>query len=226
MAPLLDGGLIVDKPRGLTSHDVVAAARRLVGATRVGHTGTLDPLATGVLVLVLGRATRVAQFLAADEKEYVASIRLGLATPSYDAEFVDEEPPPPPGVTDDAIDAALQEFRGVILQTPPAFSAKKVDGRRAYERARKRQPVALAPIPVTVSDLVRLRAADPGVVRVRLVVGSGFYVRSFAHDLGQRLGCGAYLAELRRIRVGRFGLAEAVPFESLGAGAASARSST
>jgi tRNA pseudouridine55 synthase len=219
------GALVIDKPAGMTSHDVVAAARRALGTKRIGHTGTLDPLATGLLVLLVGRATRLSQFLVLDEKEYVADVRLGLSTPTYDAEGLEagggEEPGgirPQPDAA--AIDRALEAFRGTFLQTPPPFSAKKVAGRRAYEHARRQEPVELAPVQVTVRELERLPSADPMRLRLRIVVSSGFYVRSLAHDLGQQLGCGAHLEALRRTRVGRFGLERAVTIDRMGEGAA------
>jgi tRNA pseudouridine55 synthase len=221
-----DGALIVDKPSGMTSHDVVAVARRALGTSRIGHTGTLDPLATGVLVLLVGRATRLCQFLVADEKEYVADVRLGVSTPTYDAEGLGDfrlkaEATEPPQNTRgfrlqaEEIDAALNAFRGTFMQTPPPFSAKKVAGRRAYEHARRQEPVDLKPVQVTVSELERLATDDPLLLRLRVVVTSGFYVRSLAHDIGQRLGCGAHLEGLRRTRVGTFALVDAVSLEQL-----------
>jgi tRNA pseudouridine55 synthase len=215
------GALIVDKPAGMTSHDVVAAARRAMRTKRIGHTGTLDPLATGVLVLLVGRATRLSQFLVLDEKEYVADVRLGVSTPTYDAEGLEPDGrQEPDGIRLQpdaaAIDSALQAFRGAFFQTPPPFSAKKVAGRRAYEHARRQEPVELAPVQVTVRELERRPSADPMLLRLRIVVSSGFYVRSLAHDLGQRLGCGAHLEALRRTRVGRFGLERAATLDRLG----------
>lgn len=211
----LSGVLVIDKPSGPTSHDVVARVRRAIGEKRIGHTGTLDPLATGVLALVVGRATRLAQFLAGDEKEYVASVRLGMATPTYDAEHV--------GIvrlTLDAavargdIDTALAGLRGTYLQTPPPFSAKKIAGVPAYQHARKERVVELTPVEVTVSAL-DVVAFEEDRLELRLVCSSGFYVRTLAHELGQRLGCGAYLEGLRRTRSGEFTLAQAVPLEDI-----------
>ena len=255
------GALLVDKPSGPTSHDVVAFTRRLLKTPRVGHTGTLDPLATGLLVLLVGPATRVAQFLVADEKEYIASVRLGIATPTYDAAsladgvrwpMADGRGPMadgrwPMGVE---LEEVLDRFRGSFLQTPPAFSAKKVAGVRAYERARKSERVVLEPVPVTVRELQVLhhpsdidhrtsdidhrpsdigqRTADAGspdatLLRLRVAVSSGFYVRSLAHELGQALGCGAHLEALRRTRAGRFHVDQAATLDVLDrAGAAAA----
>lgn len=216
------GALLVDKPAGPTSHDVVAATRRALKTSRVGHTGTLDPLATGLLVLLLGPATRLAQFIAADEKEYLATVRLGTATPTYDAaslgEASGEGAPTAAMPSSQAIEAALVHFRGTFLQTPPPFSAKKIAGVPAHEHARKQRPLELAPVEVTVRSLDLLASSDhpsEGLLRLRVVASAGFYVRSLAHDLGQRLGCGAYLEALRRTRAGRFSIEHALSLEAL-----------
>lgn len=207
----MNGVLIVDKPTGPTSHDVVARVRRCVGLRRIGHTGTLDPLASGVLPLVLGRATRLSQFLSADEKEYVADVRLGASSDTYDAMG---RLSPHPASTDDppsagAVEAVLSEFQGTYWQTPPPFSAKKIGGTPAYRFARRDQPVELKPVSVTVSAL-SLLAYDDGLVRLRVRCSSGFYVRTLAHEVGIRLGGGGYLEGLRRTRVGSFHVEEAV----------------
>ena len=232
------GALVIDKPSGPTSHDVVARVRRALGEKRIGHTGTLDPLATGVLVLLVGRATRLAQFLTGDEKEYVADVRLGIATPTYDAEGLPfrlkaEATDPaenfrrkaeatessrgfrlqPEELRPEDIDRALDSFRGTFMQVPPPYSAKKVQGTPAYRHARRQSPVALGPVEVRVHELERIPSDDPALVRLRLVTSSGFYVRSLAHDLGERLGCGAHLEQLRRTRVGRFGETDAVALD-------------
>jgi tRNA pseudouridine55 synthase len=209
-----DGVLVIDKPAGITSHDVVARVRQILGIARVGHTGTLDPAATGVLPLVLGRATRLARFLAGREKAYVATIRLGLATDSHDATGQPIGQPAGPVPSREAVEAAIAGFRGRQWQTPPAFSAKKVGGVRAYVGARKAQAVTLAPVEVTVERL-DVEAVDDDLVRLSLVCSAGFYVRSLAHDLGQVLGCGAHLAALRRTRSGAFELAAALPLDRL-----------
>ncbi len=217
----MNGVLIVDKPLGPTSHDVVARVRRAIGISRIGHTGTLDPLATGVLPLVVGRATRLAQFLSADDKEYVAGIRLGLATATYDAEerLVRNESGDPVAVlpvarrlafTESDVREALTDFQGTYWQVPPPFSAKKVAGRPAYMLARLQKEVELKAVEVTVRELELVHYFD-GLARVRVTSSSGFYVRSLAHDLGQRLGCGAHLETLRRIRAGEFREDQAVP---------------
>lgn len=216
-APALHGVLVVDKPAGPTSHDVVARVRRLTGTRRVGHTGTLDPLATGVLALVLGRATRLARFLGGGEKRYEARIRLGAATDTFDAEGAVTWTSPPPGAegwaalpSADAVAAALAAFVGVIEQVPPAFSAKKVGGVAAHRLARRHRPVPLAPARVELRRADLLACRD-GVADVRLACSQGFYVRALAHELGVRLGCGAHLAALRRTASGEFDEAGAVP---------------
>ncbi|HEX5476142.1 MAG TPA: tRNA pseudouridine(55) synthase TruB [Vicinamibacterales bacterium] len=220
---LRDGALVVDKPAGPTSHDVVAAVRRAVGVPRIGHTGTLDPLATGVLVLLVGRATRLAQFLNGSDKEYLADVRLGFETETDDAEAPPEgETPFDPaidvtGMPAALLDEALAGFRGLFWQTPPQFSAKKVGGRRAYAQARLHQHVELKPVEVRVHELERLSYRD-GRLRLRIVCSAGFYVRSFARDLGRRLGCGAHLASLQRTRAGQFALADARPLDEVLAG--------
>jgi len=217
MTHRLDGVLVVDKPVGPTSHDVVALVRRALREKRIGHTGTLDPLASGVLPLVIGRATRLASLLSSSEKEYEAGVRLGASTDTYDAASLPlgASPPSPPAVDRDAVEAALDRFRGPFEQMPPAYSAKKVGGVAAYKLARRQEPAALRAVPVATHTLV-LVAYDDGLVTLRMVTTPGFYVRSLAHDLGQLLGCGAYLESLRRTRAGAFDLASAVPLEVIG----------
>jgi tRNA pseudouridine55 synthase len=209
-AARLDGVLVVDKPSGPTSHDVVAAIRRLAAPARVGHTGTLDPLATGVLPLVIGRATRLSRFLACGTKVYRAEVQLGVATDSYDA----EGSPVSLGLPGEggrlgwpdaaAVEAALARFRGAYAQTPPPFSAKKVGGTPAHRLARRDRPVALEPVPVVVHRLALLEADGPRLA-LEIECSAGFYVRALAHALGVALGCGAHLAALRRTRSGDFG---------------------
>jgi tRNA pseudouridine55 synthase len=207
---VMDGVLIIDKPAGPTSHDVVARVRRALGISRIGHTGTLDPLATGVLPLVIGRATRLASLLSATDKEYEAGVRLGEATGTYDAAHRSGPPPSAPeGIDAARIERALEEFRGTFTQMPPPYSAKKVDGVPAYKLARRNEPVQLRPVTVTVSALT-LRSFDSGLACLQLRSSAGFYVRSLAHELGARLGCGAYLESLRRVRAGAFDEAAAV----------------
>ncbi len=212
----MNGALIIDKPSGPTSHDVVARVRRALRTPRVGHTGTLDPLATGVLVLLLGKATRLAQFLVADEKEYQAEVQLGIETPTYDAASLPLEWRPDDRRFDvGEVERVVAAFRGTFLQTPPPFSAKKIAGRRAYEDARRQQPVQLKPVEVTVDALELIACSDTGLLSLRIVCGSGFYVRSLAHDIGRRLGCGAHLARLRRTRSGRFAIEDAVSLDEI-----------
>ncbi len=211
-----EGGLVVDKPAGPTSHDVVAVARRALGQPRIGHTGTLDPLATGVLPLLLGRATRLAQFLASSDKTYLATIQFGQATSSYDAAGEPIGAAQPVALDPAAVEAALARFRGRQLQVPPAVSAKKVGGHRAYDLARRDQPVDLAAVEVEVTELT-LVGCEGARADVRVTCSAGFYVRSLAHDLGTAMGVGAHLAGLRRERSGRFTLADSVGLDRLAA---------
>ena len=215
MDGLLDGVIIVDKPRGWTSHDVVNKMRRFAGTRKVGHLGTLDPAATGVLPLVLGRATRLAQFYTRNDKIYEGVIHFGHSTDSYDD---DGEPTSPEvAITLDhaMVDAALEGSRGEIEQMPPAVSAKKIAGRPAYELARKRLPVDLKAVPVHIYDL-RILSLEGQEATVRVHCSAGTYLRSIAHDSGQALGCGAHLKNLRRIASGDFTLDTARTLEQLG----------
>ena len=209
----MDGVLVIDKPEGLTSHDVVAAARRLLGEKRIGHTGTLDPLATGVLPLACGRATRLVRFLSAAEKEYDATILFGVTTDTLDVtgQEISRSGRAP---SRDALVAALQSFAGEQLQVPPAYSAKKIAGRRAYELARRDEPVALDPVAVCVSRLELVECAQERC-RISLTCSAGFYVRALVRDLGERCGTGACLEALRRTRSGDFTLEEAVDLDTL-----------
>jgi tRNA pseudouridine55 synthase len=208
-----DGVLVVDKGQGPTSHDVVAVARRALGTSRVGHTGTLDPMATGVLVLVAGRATRLARFMTHDVKSYVAHVTFGRATTTCDAEG---ETTRDTGQVPDreALAALVATKAGLQLQTPPAYSAKKVGGEVAHKAARRDAPLVLAPVPVTVHALT-LDAYEHGIATLTMTVSAGFYVRALAHELGEALGTGAHLSALRRTRAGAFGLDEAVRWETL-----------
>ena len=209
----IDGVLVIDKPPGMTSHDVVVAARRLLAQPRIGHTGTLDPMATGVLPLACGLATRLVSFLTASDKEYIAEIRFGLTTDSYD---VTGKATGGTGAFPDraTILDGLQVFSGDYLQAPPPISAKKIGGRRAYELARNGTPVQPAPVPVHVETL-DLIASDGAVATVRVRCSAGFYVRALAHALGQRTGTGACLQSLRRVRSGDFTISNALPIEDL-----------
>jgi tRNA pseudouridine55 synthase len=209
----MDGVLVVDKPRGVTSHDVVAAARRALGESRIGHTGTLDPLATGVLPLAVGHATRLVRFLTASDKEYLATIRFGTTTDSYDVTGAETggtgSAPPREAVLD-----GIRRLTGEYLQTPPAFSAKKVAGRRAYSLARQDQAVTLAPVPVRVAG-AELIEIDGRCATVVLTCSAGFYVRTFADALGGLTGTGACLEALQRTRSGEFTLDAAIPIDAL-----------
>jgi len=209
----MDGILNLNKPQGLTSHDVVSRVRTVAGQRRVGHAGTLDPMATGVLILCLGRATRLAEYLVASSKVYRARIRLGITTDTYDAEGkVVEEQPVEVGRA--AVEAALKQFRGPILQVPPMYSALKHDGRRLYELARQGVTVEREPRPVDVTRL-EMTAWEPPELTLEVACSPGTYVRSLAHDLGQALGCGAHLTRLVRLASGDFRLEDAVPLADL-----------
>jgi len=249
----MDGLLIIDKPAGPTSHDVVARVRRALREPRIGHTGTLDPAATGVLALVLGRATRLAQFLSDSDKSYVAVVRFGFSTDTADAQGRTTGPVTPGAPPSrDAIEAALHGFRGTFLQQPPAFSAKKIDGTRSHKLARARARARVAPshlapshlapshfapshdaasdatpatparpappalpAPVTVTAYaIEIVSLDDDRVTISVECSAGFYVRSLAHDLGERLGVGAHLARLRRTRTGDFTLERAIDLET------------
>lgn len=212
----MHGVLVVDKPQGLTSHDVVAAARRLLGESRIGHTGTLDPLATGVLPLAIGRATRLVRFLSSSEKDYDATIRFGVTTDTYDitgteTRRTDRAP------DRDAVTRALDALRGDYMQAPPAYSAKKVQGQRAYDLARAQRALTLASVPVRVARLELLDFSGLAA-RVTLTCSAGFYVRSFAAALGELTGTGATLEALRRTRSGQFSLQDAVGLDALAQG--------
>ncbi|MGE0444046.1 MAG: tRNA pseudouridine(55) synthase TruB [Vicinamibacterales bacterium] len=209
----MDGVLVVDKPEGLTSHDVVAVARRALREKRIGHTGTLDPLATGVLPLACGKATRLVRFLSASDKDYEATIRFGLTTDTYDITGTETGRVPGP-IRRAEVEAALETLKGEYLQTPPPYSAKKVEGVRAYALARRAQPVALKAVPVHVSALTLLDLDEERAV-VRLTCSAGFYVRSFAHALGQAVGTGACLEALRRTRSGDFTVEAAMTLDEL-----------
>ena len=209
----MDGVLVVDKPESLTSHDVVAVARRVLGEKRIGHTGTLDPLATGVLPLACGRATRLVRFLTASDKEYDATMLFGVTTDTLDVTGT-ETSRSSIAPTRDAVIEALAALTGEYMQMPPVYSAKKIGGRRAYDLARRDEPVTLTAAPVRVSRLDLLEFGDDRC-RVSLTCSAGFYVRSLVRDVGERCGTGACLEALRRTRSGDFTLDEALPFDAL-----------
>jgi tRNA pseudouridine55 synthase len=216
---ILDGVIVVDKPEGRTSHDVVGKFRRIGNTRKVGHLGTLDPIATGVLPLVVGKATRLAQFYTRSDKIYEATIRFGYATTTYDRAGEITGEAVEPQVEPEELERGLDAFRGEILQTPPPVSAKKVGGVRAYELARKSMPPKLDPVRIHVYELVLLELSG-AVAKVRAHCSGGTYMRSIAHDLGAALGCGAHLQELRRTASGEFEIEHArtiAQLESLGA---------
>jgi len=212
----VDGILIVDKPCDWTSHDVVNKVRRWAGTRKVGHLGTLDPSATGVLPLVIGKATRLAQFYTRNDKVYEGVIHFGYATDTYDAAGEPAGPEQSVSLAAAQVDAVLAAFRGKFAQTPPPVSAKKVGGRPAYEMARKQQPVELKPVDIEVYalDLLELQGCE---ARVRVHCSAGTYLRSIAHDAGQALGCGAHLRSLRRAASGDFTIEMARTMEQLAA---------
>jgi tRNA pseudouridine55 synthase len=210
----LDGILVVDKPRGRTSHDIVEAVRRLVGFRQIGHLGTLDPLATGVLVLALGRATRLARFYAGRRKRYTCAVRFGFATDTYDADGEAQSEDATPEIAAPSMERMAATFLGKIDQTPPAFSAKKIHGRPAHELARKHKPVKLEPVEVEVFEF-RLTGIEGSVARFSVECGSGTYIRSLAHEMGKLQGSGAHLAEIVRTAVGEFTLDHAATLTDL-----------
>ncbi len=211
---ILDGAIVVDKPEGWTSHDVVNKVRRIAGTKKIGHLGTLDPIATGVLPLVIGKATRLAQFYTKSDKIYEGTVRFGQATDTYDRAGEPLGPPKDVVLEADEIEAALERFRGEFEQTPPPVSAKKIEGRRAYELARKSVAVELEPVAVHVYEATVLSVDGPDA-RLRVRCSGGTYMRSIAHELGHALGCGAHLHELRRLASGEFDIEHARTLEQL-----------
>lgn len=211
-----DGLLLVDKPAGMTSHDVVAVARRALQTRRVGHTGTLDPFATGLLVLLVGRATRLAQYVPGDPKVYAATIDFGAETTTDDVTGEVTRRAAPPTAT--AVDDAISALTGSILQRPPDYSAKQVSGRRAYAAARAGAPLMLEPVSVVVHGWHVRRRADTSI-DVTITCGGGTYIRALARDLGRAAGSAAHLTALRRTRSGAFEIADAVSLDRLQQGA-------
>jgi tRNA pseudouridine55 synthase len=218
----MDGALVIDKPEGWTSHDVVNKVRRIVQTKKVGHLGTLDPIATGVLPVVLGRATRLAQFYTRSDKIYEGLIRFGWSTDTYDRAGEPTSDRVAVTLDREQLDRLLDRFRGEFLQTPPPVSAKKVGGQRAYELARRAVAVQLEPVPVQIYELALLEVKGPEA-RVRAHCSGGTYLRSLAHDVGQALGCGAHLQDLRRTASGEFEIAPARTMPQLEALAAEGR---
>src|SRR5438552_10974583 len=209
-----DGALVVDKPQGKTSHDVVEAVRHLAGFRQIGHLGTLDPLATGVLVLLLGRATRLVQFYAGRRKRYTAGFRFGFATDTYDSDGEAQGPDAGPTLNAAQLEKLAAERAGRFEQVPPSFSAKKIKGRPAYELARKKQAVELKPVEVELYEY-RLTEIEGSIARFVIECSSGTYIRSLADEMGQKLGCGAHLSEITRTAVGEFSLEQAIKLEEL-----------
>ncbi len=212
--PPLDGALVIDKPLGKTSHDAVEAVRRIVGFRQIGHLGTLDPLATGVLVLLLGRATRLAQFYSGRRKRYACAIRFGFATDTYDADGEPLGPDAAPALDRDALEKWAAGLVGRIQQVPPSFSAKKIHGRPAHELARKKKPVTLEPVEVEVYEF-RLTGVEGSVARFAIECGAGTYIRSLAQEMGRLEGSGAHLSEIVRTAVGEFTLDQAITLDEL-----------
>ena len=218
----MDGIVIIDKPASITSHDVVAQVRRILQTKRVGHTGTLDPFATGVMVILVGKATRLAQFLDKDEKEYLATVRFGFETDTGDGtgrrkaegrrqnDVVER-----PVQTD--LEAMLAKFRGVIQQTPPMYSAKKVEGKKLYELAREGIEIErkAAVVTITSLEIISDDELSKDSVRIRVVCSAGTYIRTLAEDIGREVGLGAHLTELRRTRSGRFTIDQSITLDEL-----------
>ena len=243
----MDGILIIDKPAGMTSHDVVSRVRKILGTRRVGHTGTLDPFATGVMVVLVGKATRLAQFLDKDMKEYVADVQFGSQTDTGDRTGLRLPPRPrnaatppktggePCGLRNEDVlsrladtdwESVLSQFRGEIMQTPPMFSAKKIAGKKLYEHARKGEVVERKPAFVVVHQLELLGdefATPHSVLRIRVVCSAGTYVRTLAEDIGTAIGTGAHLLALRRTAAGRFTLDQSITLDELSELAAPAK---
>jgi tRNA pseudouridine55 synthase len=211
---VVSGVLVVDKPIGLTSHDVVQVIRRGTGIRRAGHTGTLDPRASGVLVILIGPAVRLSEYVSASDKRYQATIRLGSSTDTYDSEGTITSSASVEDITEDYFNEVLQRFVGEIEQVPPPYSAVKVQGRKAYDMAREGEEFELTPRIINVYSLEILEWALPEVV-IDVYCSSGTYVRSLANDLGKELGTGAHLVGLRRTKSGRFTLRDAVPLRRL-----------
>ncbi len=210
----MNGVLVIDKPAAITSHDVVIQVRRLLRERSVGHLGTLDPMATGVLPLVLGKLTRLAQFYNDAEKTYEGEIRLGFATDTYDADGEPSGPPQPVNVSLEQICEAAARFRGEISQIPPPFSAKKIKGVPAYKLARRKQEVVLQPVRVEIKEFEVL-SLNGELACFRARVSSGTYMRSVAHEIGQQLRVGGHLSRLRRTAIGEFSEADLVTLEQL-----------
>lgn len=210
----IDGVLLVDKGQDMTSHDVVAVARRTLNTKKIGHCGTLDPMATGLLILVIGRATKIQDLLMSEDKEYTGTLEFGKTTNTQDAEGQVETEAEVPAFSNEEIEAAFNKFRGDFYQTPPMVSAIKKDGVPLYKLARQGKEVAREPRFVHVFSH-RIDGIDLPTVDFTVRCSKGFYVRTYAHDIGQELGCGAFLKALRRTKSGKFDLERAVTFDEL-----------
>ncbi|MGD0292516.1 MAG: tRNA pseudouridine(55) synthase TruB [Terracidiphilus sp.] len=210
----MNGLLIIDKPSGMTSHDVVGILRRITGERSIGHLGTLDPMATGVLPLLLGKFTRLAQYFSSAEKSYSGTIRFGFATDTYDVEGEPAGPDSNPVLSLDQVRAAASQFHGEIEQMPPPFSAKKIAGKPAYKLAREGKAVDLKAVVVRITsfEIIAMTGAEASFT---ITISAGGYMRSVAHELGQNLGCGAHLSSLRRTQAGVFTLADAHSLDEL-----------
>jgi tRNA pseudouridine55 synthase len=210
----MNGLLVIDKSAGITSHDCVSIARRATGEKSIGHLGTLDPMATGVLPLLLGRYTRLAQYFTDSDKHYTGTIRFGFTTDTFDAEGTPAAPPQPLTLSLDDLRVLATRFHGEMLQTPPVFSAKKINGVPAYKLARAGKDVPVKPARITIHRFA-LTALEGDTANFEIEVSAGGYVRSVAHELGQLAGCGAHLSTLRRTRAGAFTLNQAIPIDDL-----------
>jgi tRNA pseudouridine55 synthase len=210
----VNGLLVIDKPAGMTSHDVVGILRRITSERSIGHLGTLDPMATGVLPLLLGKFTRLAQYFSSAEKSYTGTIRFGFATDTYDADGEPAGPDSMPSLTLEQVRTAASRFHGEMEQMPPPFSAKKIAGKPAYKLAREGKPVELKAAKVCIANF-EITAIEGSEARFTMTISAGGYVRSVAHELGQILGCGAHLSSLRRTQAGVFTLAEAHSLDEL-----------
>lgn len=210
----MNGLLVIDKPGGITSHDVVSRLRRITGEQSIGHLGTLDPMATGVLPLLMGKFTRLAQYFSAAEKSYTGTIRFGFATDTYDADGDRVGEQTDPSITLEQVRAAASRFHGEMEQMPPPFSAKKIAGTPAYKLARAGKEVELKPAKIVMQSFI-VTALDGNEAAFIMNISAGGYVRSVAHELGRDLGCGGHLSSLRRTRAGVFTLGEAHPLEEL-----------
>lgn len=212
-SPLIEGILLIDKPRGITSHDVVDRVRRAIKMKKVGHAGTLDPLATGLLLILVGKATKLSQYLMGFDKSYKGTILLGQSTDSHDSEGIITSVAPVPAINDEDITVFMNYYLGDQYQTPPMFSAKKIDGKPLYKLARKGKIIEREPRFIRVNSFKLLRWESPEI-DFTIACSKGTYVRTLANDLGQKIGCGAHLTKLSRTAIEKFQLHDATPLES------------